>query len=359
MPSVCIGNIAMGGTGKTPMAELIIKTLKDGNVEAADSDIYGFAGVDKDFPQRKIAVLSRGYKRKTRGFQQVCADGTVKLYGDEPLQIKRKYPDVTVVVDSNRVEGADFLAHPEKINDLKPRRKARIVNPNFETPDFIILDDAFQHRSIKSTGSILLTTYEKPFSKDKLVPYGRLRDLRKRAYEADVIVVTKCPVYMDDEAKLEFSSLLHLSLYDPKNCTCLTPYGKKILLLFATTTYDKLMPVFPEGDLHYIHSKMAACVSGIATHEVFRSHVADQYKLIQHKDYGDHHYYSKLDIKEIAAIAKSNPLAVIVTTEKDAQRFRDRKAPEILRQRLFYAPIRTQMLTEVEQNALKNFLLNL
>lgn len=359
IPSVCVGNVAMGGTGKTPMAELIIKTLKDGEVESADSDVYGFVGAQKDFPQRRIAVLSRGYKRKSRGFQQVCVDGTVKQYGDEPLQIKRKYPDVTVVVDKNRVEGAEFLAHPGKMDELKPRKKARIINPDFESPELIILDDAFQHRKITADGSIVLTTYERPFTKDSLAPFGNLRDLRSRAYQADVMVVTKCPAYIDDDDKVAFAAKLHLKDYDPATCKAVTPKGKEILLLFATTAYDALVPVYPDGDPHYVHAKMAVAVSGIAKGEVFRSHVRDQYKLVHYKDYGDHHYYTRSDMKELSSLAQDYPLAVFVTTEKDAQRFRDREASDALRHRLFYAPMRIQMLTAVEQTALKNFLLNL
>lgn len=359
IPSVCVGNIAFGGTGKTPMTELIIKTLKDGEVEAADSDIYGFAGPQADFPQRRIAVLSRGYKRKSRGFQQVMEDGTVKQFGDEPLQVKRKYPDVTVAVDKNRCEGAAFLVDPSLIDGLKPRRKARILHPEFQGAEFLILDDAFQHRKIKASGSIVLTTYERPFTKDRTFPYGHLRDIAARAYAADVIVVTKCPLYLDQQQKEDFACKLKLSLYNPKSCEALTPGGKKILLLFSTISYDKMMPVFPDADLHYIHAKMAVTVSGIADSRPFRDHVADQYKCLDHKEYDDHHYYSRGDIKELTKMTSAYPLAVFITTEKDAQRIRDCKVDDKLRKRLFYVPMRTQMLSAVEQKAFKNFLLSL
>lgn len=359
IPSVCVGNIAVGGTGKTPFTELIIKTLKDGEVESADSEVYGFAGPDEFFPQKNIAVLSRGYKRKTRGFQQVMCDGSVRDYGDEPLQIKRKFPDVTVVVDENRVEAADFLAHPEKIDDLKPRKKARIIHPEFDRPDIIILDDAFQHRKIKSTGSIVLTTYDRPYSKDHLLPWGRLRDLCSRAEQADMIVVTKCPLYVDEPEKMEYVSKLGMKGYDPESCSAQTKSGKIIKVLFATTAYDKMRPVYPEGDPHYIHAQMAVAVTGIANNTAFMGHIGDTYRLVGHKEFADHHFFSKADIKALNFVAQSNPVSVIVTTEKDAQRLVDVDAPMELRRRMFYAPIRMQMLTAAEQRTLKEFLLNL
>lgn len=359
IPSVCVGNVAVGGTGKTPMTELIIKTLQDGEVEAADSEIYGFCGVDVDFPQRRIAVLSRGYKRKTRGFQQVSCDGTTAQFGDEPLQIKRKYPMVTVVVDENRVEGASFLADPDRINALKPRKKARILHPEFLRPDIIILDDAFQHRKIKADGNIVLTTYDQPFSKDRLMPLGRLRDLRSRAFKADMIVVTKCPLYVGEAEKTEYAQQLGLKDYNPETCSALTPKGKRIKLLFATMVNDRMLPVFPEGDAHYIHSKMAIMVTGIANNTAFAGHMGDTYRIIASRDFGDHHNYSRSDIRLINEMAKANPLAVVVTTEKDAQRIKDAQVPEELKRRFFYEPVRTQMLTAAEQRTLKEFLLNL
>lgn len=360
VPSVCVGNVAVGGTGKTPMAELIIRTLTDGNVETADSDIYGFQGPDPDFHPRKIAVLSRGYKRKSRGFQQVSADGTVKQYGDEPLQIKRKFPEVTVVVDKNRTQGADFLAHPEHMDSLKPKKKARIINPQLERPDVIILDDAFQHRKVKANGTVVLTTFDHPFTEDRLMPLGRLRDLRSRALKADVMVVTKCPLYVDQQIKEEFATgRLGFESYDPQTCEAVTKKGRRLKLLFATTAYDKPKAVFPDGDPHYIHAPMAVIVTGIADDQPFVGHMGDFYKIMSHKVYPDHHNYTKGDMRAIADIARHTPLAVIATTEKDAQRMRDVEAPQELRRRLFYAPIRMQMLTAQEQNVLKEFLINL
>lgn len=359
LPSVCVGNVAAGGTGKTPMTELIIRTLQEGEVEAADSEIYGFSGVQEDFRPRKIAVLSRGYKRKTRGFRQVTEDGTAAEYGDEPLQIKRKFPDVTVVVDEDRCEGMRFLAHPEAMAELKSRKKARIADPVLQRPETVILDDAFQYRRLVPSGSMVLTTYDRPYTDDRLLPWGRLRDLRSRAEAADIIVVTKCPLYLDESGKSEFAGKLGLKDYDPVSCSALTSKGRRIGLLFAAMVYDRMQPVFPEGDPHYIHAKMALAVSGIADSAAFLGHVGDLYKLMAYKEFPDHHNYSRSDIRSLETFARSNPLAVIVTTEKDAQRLKDSDVPQELRRRLFYIPVRTLMLASAEQRTLKEFLLHL
>lgn len=359
LPSVCVGNVAAGGTGKTPMTELIIRTLQEGEVEAADSEIYGFSGAQEDFRRKKIAVLSRGYRRRTRGFQQVSADGTAAQYGDEPLQIKRKFPDVTVVVDKDRCEGIHFLAHPKAIDGLKPRKKARIANPVLQSPEIVILDDAFQYRRLVPTASIVLTAYDRPYPDDRLLPWGRLRDLRSRAEAADMIVVTKCPLYLGEPEKAEFARRLGLADYDPAACSAMTPEGRRVSLLFAATVYDRMQPVFPEGDPHYVHAQMALAVSGIADSTAFLGHVGDMYRLAARKEFPDHHNYTRSDIRALEAFARSNPLAVVITTEKDAQRLKDSNVSQELRRRLFYVPVRTLMLASAEQRTLKEFLLHL
>jgi tetraacyldisaccharide 4'-kinase len=135
VPSICVGNITVGGTGKTPHTEMLLRTLFD----------------DEEWGGKNIAVLSRGYKRKTRKFQQVTIDGSARDYGDEPLQIKKKFPWATVAVDSSRKEGCDFLCHPEKLHTSRKARKCR--NKDLPKADLIILDDAFQHRKVKASVS--------------------------------------------------------------------------------------------------------------------------------------------------------------------------------------------------------------
>ena len=170
VPSICVGNITVGGTGKTPHTEMLLRTLM----------------TDEEWSGKSLAVLSRGYKRKSRGFQQVVADGTAKEYGDEPLQIKKKFPGATVAVDSSRREGCDFLCHPEKIKTA--RRGRRCKHKDMPAADLIILDDAFQHRNVKASVSIVLVNYNRPVFRDHLLPLGKLRDLPERLSDADIII---------------------------------------------------------------------------------------------------------------------------------------------------------------------------
>ena len=148
VPSVCVGNITVGGTGKTPHVEMILRLLQE-------SDRWGNAG---------LAVLSRGYRRESKGFQQVSPDGSAAMFGDEPLQIKRKFPGVTVAVDKDRVEGCALLCDPSKLASKKYAGKC--WNRDFPPADYIILDDAYQYRRLKPTLSIVLVDYNRPVMKD-------------------------------------------------------------------------------------------------------------------------------------------------------------------------------------------------
>lgn len=337
-PSVCIGNVAVGGTGKTPVTELVLRTLQDKDVPSADAELYGFEPGTL-FSRRRlhIAVLSRGYKRKSSGFLQVTANGNVEQFGDEPLQIKRKFPDVTVAVDADRVEGCRRLAHL----------------------DYIVLDDAFQYRRIRADKNIVLTTYDRPYFHDHLLPFGRLRDLRMRVRAADMVIVTKCPTFVSEEERQTWAARMKLKNFDTASCEGVNRKGRKQSLLFSTVAYDELQPVFSDGDSRYVHSKSAVLFSGIADDRPFASHLSEIYKLVSHRQFRDHHYFTDADIKWVLSQARLYTTAVVVTTEKDAQRLIDGSLniPEDLRRRLFYVPIHVQMLTAVEQNCLKKFLL--
>ena len=174
VPTLCIGNVTVGGTGKTPHVEMVLRLLQQ----------------HPDWCDKQLAVLSRGYKRDSKGFQQVTAEGSAVLYGDEPMQIKKKFPDVVVAVDKKREQGCDLLVHPEK---LKGRRwEKRCWNREFKPADYIVLDDAFQYRRLKTHKSVVLVDYNRPVQKDMLLPLGRLRDLPERIYDADALIVTKC-----------------------------------------------------------------------------------------------------------------------------------------------------------------------
>lgn len=339
VPTICVGNITVGGTGKTPHTEMIVRTLER----------------DKDWGSKSIAVLSRGYKRRTRGFQQVVTDGTAKEYGDEPLQIKRKFPYLTVAVDKSRTEGCDFLCHPDKVLASKKARRCR--HKEFQKADLIILDDAFQHRAINPTVSIVLVDFNRPVFKDHLMPFGRLRDLPERIAAADIIIVSKCPNYLDAWEKSKWAEALGVEKYDASGCMGIRGNGKKQHLFFTKTGYDTASPIFPEGDQRYVYSQRLVLFSGIANDTPLRNYLSSSYKIVRHLIFPDHHSFSRSDISSINDAAKAFPTSVVMTTEKDCQRIRDcRNIPDNLKQRLFHTPIKVCFFSEEEHNTFENTL---
>lgn len=332
VPTICIGNITVGGTGKTPHTEMLIRTLLQ----------------DEEWGSRSIAVLSRGYKRKTKGFQQVTSDGTALAYGDEPLQIKKKFPGITVAVDKSRTEGCDFLAHPDKLQTTKKGKKC--IDKDLPAADLIILDDAFQHRALKPTLSIVLVDYNRPIFKDHLLPMGRLRDLPERIAAADIVIVSKCPNDVNAWEKCTWAENLGIRNFDAASCSGTRRNGKKQHIFFSTITYDAAEAVFPEGNPRYIYTNRLVLFSGIANDAPLLSYLSSDYKIVRHFKFPDHHKFSRADINTITSAAKEFPTSVIMTTEKDCQRIRDcHKIKEELKQRLFYSPIKTAFLTENEK----------
>lgn len=332
VPTICIGNITVGGTGKTPHTEMLIRTLLQ----------------DEEWGSRSIAVLSRGYKRKTKGFQQVTSDGTALAYGDEPLQIKKKFPGITVAVDKSRTEGCDFLAHPDKLQTTKKGKKC--IDKDLPAADLIILDDAFQHRALKPTLSIVLVDYNRPIFKDHLLPMGRLRDLPERVAAADIVIVSKCPNDVNAWEKCTWAENLGIRNFDAASCSGTRRNGKKQHIFFSTITYDAAEAVFPEGNPRYIYTNRLVLFSGIANDTPLLSYLSSDYKIVRHFKFPDHHKFSRADINTIASAAKEFPTSVIMTTEKDCQRIRDcHKIKEELKQRMFYSPIKTAFLTENEK----------
>lgn len=343
VPSICIGNITVGGTGKTPHTEMILRLLL--------SDPY--------WHTTNIAILSRGYGRKTKGFQQVTPDGSAKDFGDEPLQIKKKFPQITVAVDGNRKEGCDFLCHPETIHTSKKGRKC--FDKTFPKAGLIILDDAFQHRKIKAHASIVLVDFNRPIFKDHLLPVGRLRDLKERIKAADIIIVSKCTSNLETEEKCAWAGQLGISDFDIDTCCGKRKNGKKQHVFFTKISYDTPAPVFPEGNQRYVYSKNLILFTGIANDSLLATFLRNSYQISGHMNFPDHHKFSKADIRSIEDSAQEYPTAVVMTTEKDCQRVRDcKKISDNLKTRLFYTPIKTEFLTEAEKNTfvstLKSFL---
>ncbi len=325
VPTICVGNITVGGTGKTPHTEMILKTLLQ----------------DMEWGNKNIAVLSRGYKRKTRGFQQVVTEGTAKEYGDEPLQIKRKFPSITVAVAKSRKEGCGFLSDPELAQKSKKTR--RCLHKDFPKADLIVLDDAFQHRALKPTVSIVLVDYSRPIFKDHLIPLGKLRDLPERIGSADIVIVSKCPRYLDAWERSKWTEALKIK--DNQH------------IFFTTIGYDQSQPIFPEGDPRYLYTHRLILFSGIANDKPLRNYLSDSYKIVRHLDFPDHHKFTKADISKINSAARTFPTSVVMTTEKDCQRIRDcKRIPDNLKQRLFYTPIKVNFFSEEEQEMFANVL---
>lgn len=336
-PSLCIGNVTAGGTGKTPMVELVLRMLRSSD----------------EWAGKNIAVLSRGYKRESKGFQQVVADGAASMFGDEPLQIKKKFPWATVAVDKDRVEGCELLQHPENMASGKKARKCWYRD--FPAADYIVLDDAFQYRRLRAARTVVLVDYGRPVTEDMLLPLGRLRDLPERIGEADVLVVTKCPAELGGDERRAFAEKLGISGYSEESCEGTGPGGKRQTVLFARIRYGQPVGVYEKTEARYVYSKKIILVSGIAKDTPLRNYLSDFYKIEKRFCFPDHHKYTWSDINRIQMALRKNPTASIMTTEKDAQRLLDFPGmPEEIAERLFMVPIETEFLSEVERNAFKD-----
>lgn len=239
-PIISIGNLSTGGTGKTPMVEYLIQSLGH---------------------KYSIAVLSRGYRRKTSGFLWVEKTESPSKVGDEPLQLKTKFNEVIVAVSEDRVDGV------QKICKKYPQ-----IN-------LILLDDAFQHRKIKPKVTLLLTTYNKPFVTDYLLPAGNLRESRLGMQRSDAIIVTKCP------QNFEQIPIRHKPIF------------------YAISSYQN--PTVNQTVFGF---------SGLANNDIFKAHLKESYSLVGFKSYTDHHHFTQKDIDALINLAQNS---VLICTEKD------------------------------------------
>ena len=309
IPIISVGDVTVGGTGKTPLTELIVKMTCQ---------------------EYRIAVLSRGYGRKSKGFIIVSENDSSKKTGDEPLQIKRKFPQIIVAIDKNRKRGIEQLT----------------ALPAETKPQLIILDDAFQHRRVIPTQSIVLINYNRPIFKDKLIPFGKLRDLPTEIKRAQTVIITKAPDYLDE--------------WEREKCAKMTMVRNSQLFLFSKIVYKNPLPIFPEiGDNRYIYSKEVILFTGIAEDKPIMKHIIGDYTKIIHLKFSDHHNFTKHNIRHITTLANNHPLALILTTEKDAQRMLcNPYISNSLKVRLFYLPIEVAFLTQEEENAFKDKILS-
>ena len=294
LPIICVGNINVGGTGKTPHTEMLIEEL---------------------YKEYNIACLSRGYKRKSKGFILSNENSTVAEVGDEPLQIKKKYPQIIVACDENRVNGVNQL--------LKLENK----------PNLIILDDAFQHRQIKAGKNIIIIDYNKPLNEDYLLPLGRLRESTEGLKRADYIIVSKCPPSVSRITRRVYIHNLKLK-----------PYQK---LFFTTMEYSDIYNI--EGhstDLNIKDEDSILCITGIAVPQPYVTYLNSMTRNITHLSYPDHHNFTKKEIDDI--IEKFSKLGglhkYIFTTEKDIMRLKEYNFPDCIKQAMYYIPIKPKFI---------------
>lgn len=287
LPIIAVGNLSVGGSGKSPMIEYLVSLLKD---------------------EVRVAVLSRGYKRKTSGFHLLKGNESAAEVGDEPLQFKNKFPDVLVAVDEDRVHGINQLI---------------VLEPQ---PEVILLDDAYQHRKVRAGLYILLTPYGDLYTKDLVLPAGNLREPKKGAQRADIVVVTKCPEELPREERDRIESLLELQ-----------PHQQ---LFFSTIRYSqKIFGRNSAIELEELQERRFTLVTGIANPKSLVDYLKSHGLSFEHKAYPDHHNFSPPELQEI----KSKEL--ILTTEKDYMRLKN----NISEDHLFYLPITTTLL-ENEEN---------
>ncbi len=294
VPVIVVGNLSVGGTGKTPQIEYLIRLLS---------------------PNYKLATLSRGYKRKSKGFILANSNTTVEILGDEPFQIHQKFPQIQVAVDANRKNGIEQL--------LSSKLK----------PEVILLDDAFQHRQVKAGFYILLSAYADLFYNDFMLPKGNLRESRSGIKRANVIIITKCPKDLSEIAQKEIKVKI----------------GAEVSVFFSYIDYDDLVYNQNESKkLSEIMSLDKLVVAGIAKPEPFFDYlkVSNENCMV----FPDHHFFTAKDIQQIEDKAKNK---IIITTEKDFVRLSNQN----LNAPIYYLPIKSSFFSNSMEldNKIKNY----
>lgn len=300
LPIIRVGNLSVGGTGKTPHVEYLVRMLKD---------------------EYKVAMVSRGYQRKSKGFQLATKASTTDQLGDEPYQIFQKYPDIFVAVDGNRSEAIKFL------------KEANV--------EVYLMDDALQHRQLNSGLSVMLTEFSKPFYKDNLLPTGNLRDLKSRSQSMDIIVVTKCP---EDITKAE--QLNMINQIKPSNIQD---------VFFTAIDYLDIEPVFDEQQVPLPNGKKYDNIllfTGIADNQKLLEKVNKMAENVVLKTFADHHDYTGDQIARLIKIFDSfaDGQNIILTTEKDAVKLQHMKLMDEVKETPWcYLPIAIKFVEREEQ----------
>jgi len=268
LPVICVGNLSVGGTGKTPMVEYLVRLLKD---------------------QYQVGILSRGYRRRSKGFVLADENSTAHTLGDEPMQFHWKYPSVALAVEADRV-----MAIPEL---LRARPETEVV----------LLDDAFQHRRIRPSLHILLTTYDRLYCNDYYLPCGDLRDWKGAAKRAELLVVTKCPSDLSLNEQQQIKSKLKLNTHQS--------------LFFSKIQYLPCYDIFTKEEKDPTTVKNALLISGIANNQKVLEYLNDFDFVLTKMPFADHHYFTQREIEKIIRIYEEMPAPkTIITTEKDAVR---------------------------------------
>lgn len=303
--TIAIGNLTVGGTGKSPMAEYLVRLIKE---------------------KYLLAILSRGYKRHTSGFILADNTSTTSQIGDEPLQFKKKFPDTIVAVDESRKRGIEKLL--VQFPDLK----------------VILLDDAFQHRWVKASLTILLTEYSHPFYDDFLLPAGTLREWKSAKKRADVIVVTKCPKTISPVEKRIIV----------KNIEPL-PHQQ---VFFSLIKYGNAVPMFKSPTLNSFIDTHIILLTGISNPEPLKVYLKQQALEVIEHSYPDHHEFTLVEVNKASEAYHqiSSSEKIIITTEKDAMRLDKLGLTEILEKLpMYYIPIETSF-DETEKEGFDNLI---
>lgn len=303
IPIISVGNITVGGSGKTPHVEYLIRLLHD---------------------KAKIAVLSRGYKRKSHGYVLAEESTTMPEIGDEPFQMHQKFSDIYVAVDAKRARGIENLQNDEATKDV----------------DVVLLDDAFQHRYVKPGINILLVDYHRLIIYDKMLPAGRLREPLSGKNRADIVIITKCP---KDLKPMEFRVLTKaMDLY---------PFQK---LYFTSIDYDTPKGVFEEKqiELDKLQDYHVLLLTGIASPKQMEHDLKPMTKDITNLSFGDHHSFKGKDIDRINDAFESMPEPrIIITTEKDAVRLRETEGLyEKVKSNMYELPIKVSFMLDQQDN---------
>ncbi|MFR9620277.1 MAG: tetraacyldisaccharide 4'-kinase [Rikenellaceae bacterium] len=303
IPIICVGNITVGGTGKTPMSEMLIEHMQQ---------------------HHTVALLSRGYGRTTKGYIEVKFDDESHRVGDEPLQMKRKFPSTVVVVCEKRVLGVELIQkfHPKV--------------------DLIIMDDGFQHRHIDPKIRIVMMDATRPVHRDKPLPAGELRDLPSALKRADYFVITKCPESMGDEERREIVDNIKPQV-DQKL------YFSKIATLEPQPIYDSNFTKAFDPEATVI------AMAGVGNPDPFMETIRNRYTVASELLYSDHHEYTEADFEEIAEALKRSHASAIITTEKDAIKFiANDNIPSFIKERIYYTPIKLHFEEGLKEQLLKN-----